>query len=286
MLRKLLPSGVRRNLGMVRDAAISQVFAALAVRRLKYPRHGCPHGLPGELIVSLTSYPARFGTLHLSIACLLDQSVKADRTILWIAHEDIGKLPAKVRRLKCRGLEIRACEDVRSYKKLIPALEAFPEAFIVTADDDIFFPHNWLEVLTRTPERGVIACHRAHRLKRLKNGALRPYLEWQIDVQDADARRASDDVFPTGGAGALYPPHSLDPSVTDRALFERLCPDGDDLWFYWCARIAGTLNKKVGGKMRLVPWPGSQACTLWSYNEAGGNDRMIDGLQQEFPINS
>jgi hypothetical protein len=41
----------------------------------------------------LTSYPARFETLHLALSCLLDQSVKADRTILWVAHKDEDHLP-------------------------------------------------------------------------------------------------------------------------------------------------------------------------------------------------
>jgi hypothetical protein len=41
-------------------------------------------------------------------------------------------------------------------------------------------------------------------------------------------------------------------------LFQRLSPGGDDLWFYWCARMAGTLHKKVADKMWLVTWPDSQ----------------------------
>jgi hypothetical protein len=48
--------------------------------------------------------------------------------------------------------------------------------------------------------------------------------------------------------------------------------------------MAGTLHKKVGGKMRLVSWPGSQASSLWSENEAGRNDRMIAALEAELGI--
>ena len=47
--------------------------------------------------MSLTSYPPRFGTLHLTLACLLDQSVKPDHLILWIAREDIKELPDDIR---------------------------------------------------------------------------------------------------------------------------------------------------------------------------------------------
>jgi hypothetical protein len=281
-LRKLLPPKVRRRLAALRDHIVGRRLVARAERRLTCANQRQRHGLPGELIVSLTSYPPRFGTLHLTLACLLDQSVEADRVILWIAHDDIDQLPIAVRRLEERGLEIRVCDDLRSFKKLVPALEAFPDAFIATADDELYYSRDWLETLVEGTEPAVISCHRTHRIKRTAEGSICPYLEWDLDVQDAKARRPSSDILPTGGAGALYPPYSLGPRVTDRAVFQRLCPDGDDLWFYWCARMTGTLHKKVGGRMRLLMWPSSQNSSLWESNETGGNDRMIAALEHEF----
>jgi hypothetical protein len=283
MLRNLLPRRVRRTLGRLRDAALSRWFATRARQRLNRHSITRPHNLPSELIVSLTSYPPRFATLHLTLGCLLDQTVTADRTTLWIAHRDIDQLPTAVRSLEGRGLEIRACDDLRSYKKLIPALQAFPEAFIVTADDDAYYPRTWLEELVEgvAGAPGVIACHRAHRIKRAADGTLSSYLEWQFDVNDDAARRPSSDLVPTGAGGILYPPHCFDERVTDRRSFERLCPQGDDLWFYWCARAAGTLHNKVGPKMRLVTWPRSQNWSLWSANESE-NDRMSRHLEAEF----
>ena len=44
-----------------------------------------------------------------------------------------------ITRLRRHGLDIRTTEDIGPYKKIIPALLAFPEAIIVTADDDIFY---------------------------------------------------------------------------------------------------------------------------------------------------
>jgi hypothetical protein len=242
------------------------------------------HRLPAELIISLTSYRARFSTLHLTLACLLDQTIRADRIILWIAESDMDALPESVRELKRRGLEIRTCDDLRSYKKLIPALEIYPHAFIATADDDIYYARDWLEQLVAgahvTP--GVITCHRAHRMRFGGQGRLRPYVEWDFDVKDQCARLPSTDLLPTGAGGILYPPQSLDARVTDRILFERLCPRADDLWFYWCARMAGTRYKKVGGKVWPINWARSQQTSLWETNELGGNDAAIAALVQEF----
>jgi hypothetical protein len=238
--------------------------------------------------VSLTSYPARFGTLHFTLACLLDQSVQPDRVILWIAREDMHQLGREMRELERRGLEIRDCDDLRSFKKLVPALEEFPDAFIATADDDVYYRRNWLEELVEgvraSPE--TITCHRAHRIRKMASGEFAPYLEWEFDVQDHGARAPSSDIVATGVGGILYPPHSLDPRVTDRSLFQRLCADGDDLWFYWCARMSGTPHKKVGPKMRLATWRGSQEASLWKVNEVGGNDRMIAALQAELAVDS
>jgi hypothetical protein len=155
------------------------------------PRRGRPHQLPAELVVSLTSFPARFPTLHLTIGCLLDQTVRPDRIVLWIANEDMGAVPKAVTNLERRGLEIRACDDLRSYKKLVPALESFPDAYIVTADDDLEFARDWLETLVdgvSAQERSIV-CHRAHRSSWRADGRLADYLDWEFDVQDE--RRAT-----------------------------------------------------------------------------------------------
>jgi hypothetical protein len=245
---------------------------------------GQAHGLPGELVVSLTSYPPRFATLHLTLRSLLLQSVAPDRLTLWIARGDLPGLPSAVRDLEAFGLEIHECEDLRSYKKLVPALERFPEAFIATADDDLYYPPDWLGLLVGAVDtnRTVIVARRAVRLERTPAGRLAPFKDWQHDVQDERARRPSPDLMPETGGGALYPPHSLHPKVTDRSLFERLAPTGDDLWFYWCARMAGTPVKKAGDSLVVTGWSGSSASALWNANQQGGNDVMIRTLEEEF----
>ncbi len=46
-----------------------------------------------------------------------------------------------------KGLTIDWCEDIKSYKKLIPTLKKYPDAIIVTADDDLIYDNKWLEQL-------------------------------------------------------------------------------------------------------------------------------------------
>lgn len=242
------------------------------------------HGLPAPLIVSLTSYPPRFATLHLTLRSLLRQTVAPDQTILWIAHGDLPLLPRRVRDLEAEGLSIRSCDDLRSYKKLIFALEQNPGAFIVTADDDIYYPPNWLEWLVGAfdPAEPTITCMRAHRLRTGPDGSIAPYRTWEWEVRDESALRPSVDVMPTSGAGALYYPGSLHPDVTERAAFLQLCPTADDLWFYWMGRLAGSRYKVATKTFRLIAWPYPEDQTLAGENMAGGNDRQIRALEEIF----
>ena len=61
--------------------------------------------------------------------------------ILWLADSEFPDrekdLPQNLMRLCKEGLQIKWTKDVKSYKKLIPAIKEFPEAIIVTADDGV-----------------------------------------------------------------------------------------------------------------------------------------------------
>ena len=124
------------------------------------------HKLPNELIISLTSWPGRIKTVHITIESLFEQSLKADKVILWLASEQFPNkekdLHDELQDLKNNCLEIEWYKDIRSYKKLIPTLKMYPEAIIVTADDDNIYPVMWLEKLVHSYLKYPkdIHCHR------------------------------------------------------------------------------------------------------------------------------
>ncbi len=242
------------------------------------------HGLPAPLLVSLTSYPPRFAVLHLTLRSLLRQTVAPDQILLWIAETDMARLPRRVLELGSEGITIRAGDDVRSYKKLVFALEECPDAFIAICDDDVFYEPTWLEQLVGgyDPAEPTIVCRRAHRVRLGPDARVAPYREWARPVADEPARRPSADLLPTGCGGVLYPPRSLHPDVTKRELFEELSPTADDLWFYWMARRAGSKYRVVGDKSEIVEWPREQHESLFALNAAGANDRQIRLLEQRF----
>ena len=104
-----------------------------------------------ELIISLTSYPPRINTACETVKTLLNQSMKANKVILWLAKEQFPNkekdLPVQLLDLTKQGLTIKWCKDIKSYKKLIPALAEYPDAVIVTFDDDVLYDENVLKEL-------------------------------------------------------------------------------------------------------------------------------------------
>lgn len=247
-----------------------------------------PHGLGVPLVVTLTSYGPRFPTLALTLKCLLDQTVAADHTVLWIARDELADLPAEVRALEAHGLEIRTCGNLRSFKKLVPAFATFPGATLVTADDDVFYPEDWLEALVREARLhpATVIAWRAHRPQFASDGRLLPYRVWQSNTR---AREESPDggqpglLFPTGVGGVLYPPGALDPGVTDEATFERLCPHADDVWFFWMTQRTGTPRRRPPGQFRVVEWKGSKEVALYHANWLGDrNDVQIAAMEAHF----
>lgn len=277
---------VLRLLGFLPETAEARLRANASYHMLvrRHPaRTAKAHELEKSLIVSLTSYPPRFGTLDLTIKSLLRQNIRADEVVLWVADTDVAKLPTAVTKLQSAGLTIRSVPDVRSYKKLVFALTDFPDSFIVTADDDVFYRPDWLGQLVagqiETP--GAIICHRAHRVTFVTEGQIAPYSKWNHDVQDNGARRPSADLMPTGLGGILYPPRSLHVDVTNQRLFERFAPSADDLWFYWSARRVGTLYRKVGDKFLQLVWWSTKKTQLYDQNVIE-NDRQVTALAVEF----
>ena len=190
------------------------------------------------LIVSLTSYRERFKDLPITLYSLLDQNVKPDKIILWLNkdYDELMELPYEITRFIKNGLEIRFVEDIGSYTKVIYAFEEYRDSIIITADDDIYYPKNWLEKLylsyISNPED--IHVHRAHRVNLEK-----PYEMWEKHVMEESARY---DNFLTGVGGVLYPPNCFSKEVLRRDVFLKQSPKADDIWFWVMALVH---NRKI-----------------------------------------
>lgn len=244
------------------------------------------------IIVSLTSYEERFSDLVISLYSLLNQKIKPDRIILWLSDEfeGVNDLPYEITRFIKNGLEIRFVKDIKSYTKAVYAFKEFPNAIVVTADDDIYYPKNWLEKLYHSyiTHPQDIQVHRAHRVK-LKEGVIAPYESWDKHIEEESARY---DNFLTGVGGVLYPPGCFSKEVLREDIFLKEAPTADDIWFWVMALINNRKIRVVKNHIRTL------ACTnifyqlgifkrknLYSINRIGENDRQLKNLMKFYGQN-
>ena len=90
-----------------------------------------PHGLDRPLVVTLTSYPARFETLAPTLRGLLRQNVAADDTQLFLTEKDAKQLPQDVLELQSQGLDAQAFARICGLiKNWCPPFERTPIVFL------------------------------------------------------------------------------------------------------------------------------------------------------------
>lgn len=283
-LRSLRSLTLRRTFDLASrawDIARAHAIAAMPVRR------GSHHGLDAPLILSLTSYPPRFPTLHLTLRTLLNQSISPDRLILWIADADMRRVPTRV--LEMKGVEVRACRDSRSLKKLLPAYEQFPDHYIVTADDDVAYARDWLQGLVRSAQPGTrdVVAHCVRRIA-VAGSKLEPIAKWTMDARDPAALLPSSDLFAVGVQGVLYPPKSLHHDIGQVEQFLEICPTCDDSWIAWMAHRAGTkVRRSASPRRKFFAWMGTNEGSLSAVNftaddEGLRQDAIFERLSKKF----
>lgn len=198
-----------------------------------------------ELIVSLTTYSKRIYQVHLVIETLMEQTLKPNRIVLWLDENEFthDELPFQLLAFEEKGLEISFCKNIRSYKKLIPTLYKYPKANIITVDDDILYPEDFVERLysayKKTPKN--IWYTRGHRIK-MNGDEIAPYRSWDFE---RESKEMSPLNFPTGCGGILYPIDSLDKEVFNEEAFMSLAPMADDVWFKAMSLKKGTVCSQI-----------------------------------------
>ena len=238
-----------------------------------------------RLVVSLTSYPARLGTLDQTLATLYSQTRQADEIVLWLAREQFpeleGEIPeALLRLVEEKKLTIRWCDDLKPHKKYFYALQEYRKDLIVTVDDDLLYPEHMLENLYQSWLRhpGAVSAVRAHLMLLSEAGEIRPYNEW-IKETDVCRDQPSMQLFATGGAGALYPPELFPPETFDKAAVLETCLWADDLWLKAAELIADipVVVAQPFEDLRYVP--GTQEAGLYHQNEdANRNDTQLAAI--------
>jgi hypothetical protein len=247
-----------------------------------------------KIIASLTSFPFRISTVYRAVESILNQTVRLDKVILYLADEQFPEhnLPEDIVRLMREKSEFEVRwwpHDIKSYKKLVPALIEFPDDIIITFDDDILYPPDIVERLIRKHRKypsAVCGC-RVRRIA-VKKGKVGLYKEWRrykarhLFLLGAYPKFGN---LATTGGGALFPPHSLHPEAVRDDIFMELCPTTDDLWFWAMAVLNNTRTAPAGKCYRINIMEEAQAEALANDNVRGKslNDSNMKKILERYP---
>lgn len=228
-------------------------------------------------VVSLTTFGARWERVHYALESIGSGRLRPSRLLLWVAPSLLETaLPETLKRLRRRGLEVLSCEDVGPHTKYFPAVSLLKlECSLVTADDDVLYPVDWLERLRDAAlnRPSHVVAHRARSICFGEDGRLAPYVQWR----HCESVSPSPLHFALGVGGVLYP------AAMQQALreagdgFRSCCPRADDVWLKFVALRNGVDVVQIERSPPVVTdLPGTRGAGLARHNvSGGGNDTQI-----------
>lgn len=199
-----------------------------------------------EIIVSLTSFPARISSVHLVIQCLLRQTILPHKIILWLSKDQFKgiSLPKNLKSLENDIFNIRFVDgDIKSHKKYFYVLSEFPNNEVLLVDDDLYYPTDMIEKMLKASEEhpNTVICRFCSIMKYKGEGIL-PYNNWWYEiVSESDDQNL---FFGTGG-GTLLKKTWLYKDVLDIDLATYLTPFADDIWLNAMVNLKGTPKYKI-----------------------------------------
>ena len=232
-----------------------------------------------EVIVSFTSFPERIATVHMVVESLLAQTVTCERIILYLAQDQFENetLPEQLVSLE-EGqprFEIRFCDDLKPHKKYFYVMQEYPEAVVITVDDDVVYRNTLIENLLDSYIRhpGAVSCNYGHTI--IMNGphSFAPYKNWQ----DADKLIGIPSFLTVaaGVGGVLYPPGSIPANAFDIAAIRDICLMQDDLWLKW-HQLKNEIKCVVLSSENEFDYIGNtQEHSLWESNKLGDRNGLV-----------
>ena len=283
-----LESSNNKGFKSIEKMLIAQEALAKRNSQLLYLMQVQRKELDWKFEVSVTSHPARFNALALSLKALKSQILQPQSINVFIAKTDIAALPDSIKELEKSGfIKISPCEDLGSGKKLIPALKVQSNLPIITIDDDLYFENDlFLHLMINHylyPDAIIEA--RVHQLAVNDSNDVLPFSTWHKHYDLSEG--PSNDLMPTSGAGTLFPPKAMHEDASNASLYRELSHNTDDLWWYFQARRKGTLVRRLSGLDHLNFIDSTQDDGLWKNGNQDRNEVNLKALLAQYgnPIN-
>ena len=240
-----------------------------------------------RIILSLTSFPFRFPTLHICLNSLLHQIVKPDKIIVWLDdYVEEKDFTEEMIKLKDYGVEYRKVPvDLKPHKKYFWALQEFSDCIVITVDDDLLCPKTLISSLIKSYEK-YPRCISARRVQKIlwdEENNLLPYNKWKWYYIKSIKPRF--DLLATGVGGVLYPPHILPEETFDIDKICNLSLHADDIWLKFM-ELKNDIPV-VWSKCLIIHPPiigGTQQIALKNTNvNKHRNDYIIANMVKEYP---
>jgi hypothetical protein len=253
-------------------------IARLTTWRLRLSKTEYFEGEP--IIVSLTSYPARYKYLKKTLWTLITQSTRPNAIYVNLFEPDFRELPKSLINFSKHGVIFQSCkENLKSYLKLIPLVDKSDFSAVITVDDDICYPREMISelLLNLSDNPAQIIGHRGFKIDRDNE-----FIDsWDLICVNTIS---NSDIFLTGVGGILYPSQILKQMSEEIARVISLAPSADDLGYLFVQNKLHISRVAVGSKYSNPRyWPGSQTSALWRINVAGGaNTLALQNLRENY----
>lgn len=238
-----------------------------------------------NLIVSLTSFPARIENVWMVIEAIKRQTILPEKIILWLSREQFPtkkNIPNSLLEQQNELFEIRlVADDIRSHKKYYYVSCEFPNSLILLIDDDIFYPLNMIECLLRARQNHpqAIMCQYGYIMKFDDNRHLLPYRSWK----KITASSTDENIFFGSGGGTLFTPSKLYHDLTNKDLFLNLAPLADDIWLNAMVKLASLPIKLINPYLPLPIKAKENQLTLSSVNVGENkNDEQLKAVSDYY----
>jgi hypothetical protein len=205
-----------------------------------------------KTVVSFTSFKDRLKVVPLVIDSLLKQTLKPYKIILVVDEFEKNILTENITHYVDSGdIEIIYAEDdIKPHKKYYYAMQKYPDCCVITVDDDIIYSTDLVSSLFESyvnyPD--CVSARRVHLMVYNNDGKVSRYKRWKHS--HTKVLEPSENLFPTGCGGILYPPSIFDISPKclseiDESLF------ADDVYLKYLAIKKGVKAVWVSNQKQI-----------------------------------
>lgn len=278
---KISPRRTTNNLIRAASTALISVRLGLFPKKKYAPLSGRRDGV----VLSFTTFPRRMSNVWKTLDSLMRQKCRPDRIVMALTEEEFPDrdLPSSLDPFIEAGLEIVFLPyNYRCHNKYFYAMQAYPEATVVTTDDDSYYRKDLISKLMTLHEKypEAVCANISNVISKENYGC---YSAWK----KTDRHTAPTHGIIALGFGAVLYPKTFRPALLfDEERITRLCPTADDLWLKAVETVSGTKVCCGGYYPRPVTLPGSQKVALRKINKGSVNRNDIQwaALEAEFGL--